>query len=182
MAIPTSSSGIPGPLHGDAFPKIVRTGGVIPGDLRQVCQDMSGADGVAANSILSKLNRHGTGEGDHAALGRTIYGASSQHSLVIVRADINNVAAFAFIHFSGNCLADEKHTFQVGIHDAVVSLFLHIQKAFALVDTGNIEQHVNLSVVLDDLGYTLPDAIHICYIQMKGGAWPPISRISRLRS
>lgn len=60
MAIPVSSSGSPGRPMGDPLAQIFAPRGMLPGHLRQVGQDMTGADRVAADAVLCKLDCHGT--------------------------------------------------------------------------------------------------------------------------
>lgn len=46
--------------HGDPLAQIFAPRGMLPGHLRQVGQDMTGADRVAADAVLCKLDCHGT--------------------------------------------------------------------------------------------------------------------------
>ena len=54
--------------HGDPLAQIFAPRRMLPGHLRQIGQDMTGADRVAADAVLCKLDCHGTGQRDHAAL------------------------------------------------------------------------------------------------------------------
>lgn len=164
--------GAAGTLHGDALPQPERPGRMVPGDLRQVGQDMAGADGVGSDAILGELNGHGPGQGYHTALGGAVDGASAQHPLVIVGADIDDAAGAALVHLPGHRLAHEEQALQVGVHDAVIVRLLHVQKALPLVDPGHIEQHVDLAVFGHDLIHTGVDAVQAGDVQLvnRGGA------------
>ena len=102
---------------------------MLPGHLRQVGQDMTGADRVAADAVLCKLDCHGTGQRDHAALRCAVDRAAAQHSGVIVRADIDDIAGSAPVHFARDRLAEEEHALEIGIHDTVIGFRLDVEQA-----------------------------------------------------
>ena len=63
---------------------------------------MAGANGITADAVAGKLHRHGAGQRDHTALGGAVDRTAAQHSLVVVRADVDNIATLALVHLPGD--------------------------------------------------------------------------------
>lgn len=71
---------------------------MLPGYLRQLCQNMARVNRIATNTILDKSDSHEPGQGTYTAFRRSVGGASSQHALVIMGADIDDISALSLIY------------------------------------------------------------------------------------
>ena len=160
-----------GTPHGDSLPQIVASGGMIPCDLRQFGKDVTGTDGIAANTVLGKFHCHRAGQRHNAAFGCAIYGTAAQHPCIIMGTDVDDVAGFLPIHLPGHRLTYEKKSFEVGIHNAIVGFGGNVQEPLPLIDPGYIKQHINFSILLDYFVHATLNAVQIGHIQMMGGGF-----------
>ena len=126
---------------------------------------MSRTDRIAADAVLGKFHRHGTGQRHDAAFGCAVDGTAAQHPGVVVRADIYDIPGLVPVHFPRHCLTDKEQPLEIGIHNAVVGFGRHIQEPLPLIDPRDIEQHVDLSVLRRHLVYAGVDAVQIGNIQ-----------------
>ena len=87
-------------------------------------------------------------------------------------ANVDDAAAPALVHFPGDSLADKKQAFQIGVHNAVIGLFLHIQQTLPPVDACHIKEDVDLAEPADNLVYAGLDALHVGHVQTEGVGRP----------